>query len=152
MAEPVVVNVGKAKWSVLLGAAFIMATSAIGPGFLTQTAVFTEKFGADFAFAIFASILIDIGAQLNVWRVITMSRMRGQDVANKVLPGLGHFIAILIVAGGLAFNIGNIAGCGMALNVLFGITMSLADPITRTVSSGECKSSAPRIISSLAPN
>lgn len=123
MAEAVIIkpgSSGKANWSVLLGAAFIMATSAIGPGFLTQTAVFTEKFGANFAFAILASILIDIGAQMNVWRVITMSRMRGQDVANAVLPGLGHFIAILIVAGGLAFNIGNIAGTGLALNVLFG--------------------------------
>ncbi|MBC8014256.1 MAG: divalent metal cation transporter [Sporomusaceae bacterium] len=121
MAEPVINKSGKTNWSVLMGAAFIMATSAIGPGFLTQTAVFTEKFGANFAFAILASIIIDIGAQMNVWRVITMSRMRGQDVANKVLPGLGTFVAILIVAGGLAFNIGNIAGCGLAFNVLFGL-------------------------------
>src|SRR4051812_6843966 len=111
MAEPVIIKqtgtTSKTNWSVLLGAAFIMATSAIGPGFLTQTAVFTEKFRADFAFAILASIIIDIGAQMNVWRVITMSKMRGQDVANQVLPGLGHFIAFLIVLGGLAFNIGN---------------------------------------------
>lgn len=126
MAEPVIAkqtgNGSKTNWSVLLGAAFIMATSAIGPGFLTQTAVFTEKFRADFAFAILASIIIDIGAQMNVWRVITMSKMRGQDVANKVVPGLGHFIAFLIVLGGLAFNIGNIAGCGLAFNVLFGMS------------------------------
>lgn len=125
MAEPVISKTSssnKSNWSVLLGAAFIMATSAIGPGFLTQTTVFTEKFQANFAFAILASIIIDIGAQLNVWRVITMSRMRGQDVANKVMPGLGHFVAFLIVLGGLAFNIGNIGGCGMAVNVLFGLT------------------------------
>lgn len=125
MAELVITKadaIGKTRWSILLGAVFLMATSAIGPGFLTQTAVFTEKFGANFAFAILASIIIDIGAQMNVWRVITMSRMRGQDVANKVLPGLGHFIAILIVMGGLAFNIGNIAGAGLAVNVLFGIS------------------------------
>ena len=123
MAEPVINKPGsKTNWSVLLGAAFIMATSAIGPGFLTQTTVFTAQYGASFAFAILASIIIDIGAQMNVWRVITMSRMRGQDVANKVMPGLGHFVALLIVMGGLAFNIGNIAGCGMAINVLFGMT------------------------------
>lgn len=124
MAGPVITkpNQGKTNWSVLLGAAFIMATSAIGPGFLTQTTVFTEKFMANFAFAILASIIIDIGAQMNVWRVITMSRMRGQDVANAVLPGLGHFVAFLIVLGGLAFNIGNIAGAGMGLNVLFGVS------------------------------
>ena len=136
MAEPVIRKLGKSNWSVLLGAAFIMATSAIGPGFLTQTAVFTEKFGANFAFAILASIIIDIGAQLNVWRVITMSRMRGQDVANKVLPGLGTFIAILIVAGGLAFNIGNIAGCGLALNVLFGLTTETGAIISCVIALG----------------
>ncbi|CVK18917.1 NRAMP family divalent metal transporter [Sporomusa sphaeroides] len=125
MAEPVISKPGvstKTNWSVLLGAAFIMATSAIGPGFLTQTTVFTEKFQANFAFAILASVIIDIGAQLNVWRIIAISRMRGQDVANKVFPGLGHFVAFLIVMGGLAFNIGNIGGTGMALNVLFGMT------------------------------
>lgn len=125
MAEPVISKPGvstKTNWSVLLGAAFIMATSAIGPGFLTQTTVFTEKFQANFAFAILASVIIDIGAQLNVWRIIAISRMRGQDVANKVFPGLGHFVAFLIVMGGLAFNIGNIGGTGMAFNVLFGMT------------------------------
>ena len=139
MAEPVITKPGaqnKKNWSVLMGAAFIMATSAIGPGFLTQTAVFTNQFKADFAFAILASILIDIAAQMNVWRIITMSRMRGQDVANKVLPGLGHFIAILIVAGGLAFNIGNVAGCGMALNVLFGINVEMGAVISGVIAIG----------------
>ncbi|MGI6093574.1 MAG: divalent metal cation transporter [Veillonellaceae bacterium] len=110
----------KRNWSVLLGAAFLMATSAIGPGFLTQTAVFTERFQANFAFAILASIIIDIGAQMNVWRVITMSGKRGQDIANMVFPGLGYFVIALIALGGLAFNIGNIGGCAMGFNVLFG--------------------------------
>jgi Mn2+/Fe2+ NRAMP family transporter len=124
------------NWSVLLGAAFIMATSAIGPGFLTQTTVFTQKFGANFAFAILASILIDIAAQLNVWRIITMSGQRGQDIANDVLPGLGYFVAFLIVLGGLAFNIGNIAGCGLAFNVLFGMSDQLGAVISAVVGIG----------------
>ena len=34
--------------------------------------------------------------------------MRGQDIANKVLPGLGYFIAFMVALGGLAFNIGNV--------------------------------------------
>ncbi|HHV56453.1 MAG TPA: divalent metal cation transporter [Firmicutes bacterium] len=108
---------------VLLGAAFLMATSAIGPGFLTQTAVFTEQFKANFAFVILASVILDIGAQLNVWRVITMSGLRGQDVANKVLPGLGYFVAFLVALGGLAFNVGNIGGAAMGFNVLFGLNL-----------------------------
>jgi Mn2+/Fe2+ NRAMP family transporter len=112
----------KSNASILLGAAFLMATSAIGPGFLTQTTVFTEKLLASFGFVILISIIIDIGAQLNIWRIIAVSEKRAQDIANDVLPGLGYFLAILIVAGGLAFNIGNIGGAGLGTNVLFGVS------------------------------
>ena len=111
----------ESKLSVLLGAAFLMATSAIGPGFLTQTTVFTENLGASFGFVILVTIIVDIGAQLNVWRIIAVSKLHGQDIANSVFPGLGYFVAALVVAGGLAFNIGNVGGCGLGINVLFGI-------------------------------
>ena len=62
--------------SALLGAMFLMATSAIGPGFITQTTTFTAQLGAAFAFAVLISILVDIAVQLNVWRVIGVSRLR----------------------------------------------------------------------------
>lgn len=107
--------------SVLLGAAFLMATSAIGPGFLTQTTVFTEQLLASFGFVILISIIIDIGAQTNIWRIIAVSGKRAQDIANDLLPGLGYLLALLVVMGGLAFNIGNVGGAGLGLNVLFGI-------------------------------
>lgn len=110
------------RLGVLLGAAFLMATSSIGPGFLTQTAVFTEQLLENFGFVILAATIIDIGAQLNIWRIIGVTGLRGQEIANKVLPGLGVFISILIVIGGLAFNIGNIAGAGLGLQVLLGIS------------------------------
>lgn len=106
----------------ILGAAFLMATSAIGPGFLTQTSVFTQQLGASFGFVILCSILLDIGAQLNIWRVLTVTGLRAQDLSNKLLPGLGYFLAFLIVIGGFAFNIGNIAGAGLGINVLSGIS------------------------------
>lgn len=109
------------KNSAISGAAFLMATSAIGPGFLTQTSLFTEQLLTSFGFVILISILLDIGAQLNIWRIITVSESRGQDIANKLLPGLGFFLAALISFGGLVFNIGNIAGCGLGLNVLTGV-------------------------------
>ncbi|MGM7700358.1 NRAMP family divalent metal transporter [Pseudalkalibacillus sp. Hm43] len=108
--------------SILLGAAFLMATSAIGPGFLTQTTFFTETLMASFGFVILVSIIIDIGAQLNIWRIIAISERRTQDIANMVLPGLGYFVAFLIVIGGLAFNIGNIAGAGLGSNVILGVS------------------------------
>lgn len=108
------------RWSALLGAAFLMATSAIGPGFLTQTVVFTERLAASFGFVILLSILIDLGAQTNIWRVIVAAGKPGQEIAGLVLPGLGSFLACLIVLGGLAFNIGNIAGAALGCSVLFG--------------------------------
>jgi Mn2+/Fe2+ NRAMP family transporter len=107
---------------VTLGAAFLMANSSIGPGFLTQTTVFTQQLMASFGFVILVSFLLDIGAQLNTWRILTISEMRAQDISNRLLPGLGYFIAALVVLGGFSFNIGNIAGCGLAVNVLTGIS------------------------------
>lgn len=104
-----------------MGAAFLMATSAIGPGFLTQTAKFTEELLASFGFIILISILLDIGVQLNIWRIITVSKQRAQDLANNLLPGLGYFLATLIAIGGIVFNVGNIAGCGLGLEVITGI-------------------------------
>ncbi|MDO5040568.1 MAG: divalent metal cation transporter [Peptoniphilus sp.] len=115
----------KSNLSVLIGAAFLMATSAIGPGFMTQTATFTNSLRADFAFVIFVSIIMAYITQLNVWRVIAVSELRGQDIANKLLPGLGYFIAFLVAAGGLAFNIGNVGGAGLGMQVIFGIDPKL---------------------------
>ena len=66
----------------ILGAAFLMAISAVGPGFLTQTATFTESLMASFGFVILISIIMDIGVQLNIWRVIAVSKLRAQEVAN----------------------------------------------------------------------
>src|SRR5690625_3084707 len=111
-------KVGK---NVLLGAAFLMATSSIGPGFLTQTTVFTQQLAASFAFVILISLLLDVFAQINVWRIITVSGLRGQEIANKVLPGLGFLLAGLIVIGGIAFNIGNVAGAGLGLDAVLGL-------------------------------
>ena len=107
--------------SVLLGAAFIMATSAIGPGFLVQTAKFTNDVKANFGFVILVSVLFAMIVQLNVWRVLCVSELRGQDVANKLLPGLGYFVAFLVALGGLVFNIGNVGGSALGFNALLGI-------------------------------
>lgn len=118
----------------LLGSVFLMATSAIGPAFLTQTAVFTAQFASSFAFAILLSILIDISAQINIWRVLVVTGKRGQEVANEIFNGLGTFISILIAIGGLAFNIGNIAGAGLGLNAIFGLDVKIGAAITAVLS------------------
>lgn len=107
----------------LLGAAFLMATSAVGPGFLTQTTNYTQEFLASCGAIILISVLIDIFTQLNVWRIITISGKKASEIANEMQSGMGHLLTILVVFGGLAFNIGNIAGAGLGLNVLFGLTV-----------------------------
>ena len=123
----------KAPLRVLAGAAFLMATSAIGPGFLTQTATFTEQLGASFGFAILLSVLFDLGAQLNIWRVLIASDRRAQDVANLVVPGLGHALAVLVMIGGLAFNVGNVAGAGLGLNVIFGMDVKVGAVLSAAI-------------------
>jgi len=119
--------------SPLIAAAFLMATSAIGPGFLTQTAVFTNKLFASFGFVILISILLDIGAQLNIWRILCASGKRAQVVANEVLPGAGYVLTILVALGGLAFNCGNLAGAGLGLNVLTGLDVKIGASISAVI-------------------
>ena len=119
--------------SILLGAAFLMATSAIGPGFLTQTVSFTNELKAVFSFAIMLSILIDIVVQLNIWRILAVSGMRGQDVANKVLPGLGYFLAFAVALGGLAFNVGNVGGAALGFQVLFGANQAVGAIVSAAI-------------------
>ena len=111
----------KRSRSVSLGAAFLMATSAIGPGFLTQTSQFTAKYLSSFAFVIVCVIIMDMIAQTNVWSIVGVSGLRGQEIANKVLPGLGYLLVVLVVLGGLAFNIGNVGGVSLGFNAMIGI-------------------------------
>ena len=58
---------------------------------------------------------------MNIWSVVTVSKMRAQDVANKLLPGLGVIIAILVAIGGLAFNVGNVGGVALGFNAMIGL-------------------------------
>jgi Mn2+/Fe2+ NRAMP family transporter len=119
--------------SALIGSAFLMATSAIGPGFLTQTTVFTQQLSASFGFVILLSILLDLGAQLNIWRIITISQKPAQEIANGLMPGIGYLLSALIVIGGLAFNIGNIAGAGLGIEVLTGLDVRIGAIISAAI-------------------
>ncbi|WP_129358542.1 NRAMP family divalent metal transporter [Rothia uropygioeca] len=120
----------ESKRSILLGALFLMATSAIGPGFITQTATFTVKMGAAFAFAIFLSILVDIAVQLNVWRVIGVSGLRASELGNRILPGVGILLGVFVVFGGFVFNVGNVAGGGLGINAMTGLDSTWGGIIT----------------------
>ncbi|WP_416797632.1 NRAMP family divalent metal transporter [Ciceribacter azotifigens] len=126
----------KSRRASLTAAIFLMATSAIGPGFITQTATFTSKLGAAFAFAILASIIIDFVVQLNIWRIVTLTRMRASDIANAAIPGTGYLLAVLVIVGGLFFNIGNIGGSGLGLNAMLGIDPKLGGALSALIAIG----------------
>jgi Mn2+/Fe2+ NRAMP family transporter len=113
------------KNSTLLSAAFLMATSAIGPGFLTQTTVLTQKLGYSFAFGILLSIIIDILAQTSIWRALGFANMRATTFGNKVFPFFGTAIAILVAFGGFVFNIGNASGAGLGMEASLGISSEI---------------------------
>ncbi|MGF1688764.1 divalent metal cation transporter [Photobacterium japonica] len=112
-----------ASWQnkAILSVAFLMATTSVGPGFLTQTAVFTNIYKMDMAFPVFASMFITFGIVMNLWRIVGVSGLRIQDIANKMAPGMGYFIGILLALGAVAFNFGNVSGSALGINVLTGV-------------------------------
>ncbi len=115
------------------GAAFLMATSAVGPGFLNNTSKFTQDLLASFGFVILLSVILDIFAQLNIWRIVTVKGKRAQDIANETIPLSGHLLSFLVAMGGLAFNVGNIAGAALGLHVLTGLDLNLSALISATI-------------------
>jgi Mn2+/Fe2+ NRAMP family transporter len=130
------VGTSRANRSALVGAIFLMATSAIGPGFITQTASFTVALGAAFACAIVLSVIVDIAVQMNVWRVIGVSGRRAHELGNSVLPGVGYLLAGLVVLGGLVFNTGNVAGTGLGTNAMFGLDPRIGGAVSAALAIG----------------
>ena len=126
----------RSRRSSLIAAIFLMATSAIGPGFITQTATFTTKLGAAFAFGILASVLIDFVVQINIWRMVALARRDASSLANAALPGSGHVLALLVMFGGLVFNVGNIAGAGLGLDALMGLPPAWGGALSAAIALG----------------
>ena len=123
----------KQSFTAISGAAFLMATSAIGPGFINNTTKFTQQLGASFGFVILVSVLLDIMIQLNLWRIITVHGDYAQNIANRHFPGMGHVLILLVTAGGFVFNIGNIAGCALGLQVMSGMPLQSAAVISASI-------------------
>lgn len=126
----------KTSSKALIGAAFLMATSAVGPGFLTQTTVFTQQLTTSFGFIILLTIIIDLCAQLNIWQILTVSGKRAQELANALFPGLGYLLAFVIVLGGFAFNIGNVAGAGLGLEAMTGLDVKTGAILSAAIAIG----------------
>lgn len=117
----------------LLAATMVMATSAIGPGFLTQTTVFTEQLAYNFGFVILLSVVIDIIAQVTIWKALTFANSPVQQLAEELMRGLGRFLILAIAFGGLVFNVGNLAGTGMGVNAMTGMPVIQGTVISSVV-------------------
>ena len=123
----------KLSFTSISGAAFLMATSAIGPGFINNTTKFTQELAASFGFVILISVLLDIIVQLNLWRIISVQGDYAQNIANTFFPGTGYLLIFLVTTGGFIFNIGNIAGAALGLEVLFGMNLHMAAVISAAI-------------------
>ena len=115
----------KEKRSILTGAAFLLAISAVGPGLMVELTTFTAEYGSALGAVLLCVIVMDVLSTLNIWSVLGAANMRAQDVANKLLPGLGMVFALAVSFGGVVFNTGNIGGAALGMNALFGFPMKL---------------------------
>ncbi|MGI2257994.1 NRAMP family divalent metal transporter [Shewanella sp. GXUN23E] len=120
-SAPATTTLSSNQRTAILSVAFLMATTSVGPGFLTQTAVFTNIYQMDMAFPVLVSALITFGIVMNLWRITGVAGLRIQDIANRVAPGLGYLIGTLLALGAVAFNFGNVSGSALGLNVLTGV-------------------------------
>ena len=104
-----------------LGAAFLMAASSVGPGFLIQTSRFSAQGGLPFFYVILFVTLADVIAKANIWSVVGTSGMSGAQIADRVRSGLGVVLTVMIAIGGLSFNVGNVGGVALGLEAATGL-------------------------------
>ena len=110
----------------ILGAAFLLATSSIGPGFLNNTVSYTKQFMGGLGIIIAICVLLDIVVHQNIWRIVCYKGRRGQDIANELKPGLGYVIVVLMSIAGFISNVGNVGGVSLAIRVFADIDVTTA--------------------------
>ena len=142
---------GRSRRGEVLGAAFLMAASAVGPGFLIQTSRFSAEGGMPFFYAILFVTLADVVTKANIWSVVGASGLSGAGIADRVQKGLGVVLTAMIAIGGLAFNVGNIGGVALGLSAATGLPEWIGALVSGLAAAGIfCFHSAKRIVDRLA--
>lgn len=135
----------------VLGAAFLLAASAVGPGFLIQTTRFSAEGGPSFLYVILLVTLADIVTKANIWSVVGAAGRSGAQIADCVQKGLGTVLTVMITIGGLAFNAGNIGGVALGLSAATGLNERIGALIGGLLAAGIfCFAGAKRIVDRLA--
>lgn len=113
----------------LIGAIFIMMTASITPAFLLTTADLTNELKTTFAYVILVTLIIELGFQMNLWRVVSVSGKPIHQLINTIVPKLGNVISFFVILGGLAFNIIAIIGMGVGFNLALGLDVKVGATI-----------------------
>ena len=106
------------RGTISMGAAFMSAMVTVGPALITQISNFTRDLGGSIFLAIvFAAVLIYF-SEVSIWRMTAGSNQYFQDLSDRLLPGLGRLLSLLIVICSFIFNVGNVAGSSVGASSL----------------------------------
>ncbi|QNL44643.1 divalent metal cation transporter [Oscillibacter hominis] len=116
----------KVAFTTTLGAALVAATTQVGPGFTTQSALFSAQYLGAFFLCIIAALALDIITQANVYRILCFTRKRGQEVAAAIHPVVGYLLTAIVVFGICVFQFSNVSGTGLGMSALFGTSTAVS--------------------------
>lgn len=135
----------------MLGAAFLMAASAVGPGFLIQTSRFSAEGGLPFLYVVLFVTAADIVTKANIWSIVGATGLSGPMIADRVQKGLGTALTAAVAIGGLAFNVGNLGGIALGLSAAVGLSERIGALLGGLLAAGLfCLHGAKRVIDRLA--
>lgn len=114
-------NTKKAQRSIILGSALLAATTNVGPGFCTQSTLFTYQYLGGMLLAIIICAVFDATMQTTTYRMCCYAGKEAQAIADDLKKGLGVFLSIIVMFGIFAFQLGNVGGVALGLRTLLNI-------------------------------
>lgn len=141
----------KVAFSTTLGAALVAATTQVGPGFTTQSALFGGQYLGAFFICIAAALILDIIAQANVYRLCCYTGKHGQEIAAAIHPVVGYALTVIVVFGIIVFQFSNVSGTGLGMSAFLGTSTTVSTVLCGLIAMAVFLSkSANKIISILA--
>lgn len=126
MSDNMKANVGRVAFKTTLAAALVTATTQVGPGFTTQSALFAAQYLGAFFVCIIVALVMDVVAQANVYRICCHTGLHGNEVAKKINPAFGVFLTVIIVFGIVCFQFSNVSGTGLGMSALLGTSSGVS--------------------------